>query len=137
MNKWLRWKIAVLLNRLPDTCWAELVMWAEFPENHEFMEVFSLRHSAGYCERMGDTPYCGKCGGGYTMSILQQFKDIVTAKSILQQFQDAVAVGGLGAGVDFARSLSESQQSLLISAIEAGGAGWVAAWLTLCLAEEG
>ena len=66
MTKWLRWKIAVLLNRLPDTCWAELVMWAEFPENHEFMEVFSLRHSAGHCERMEDTPYCGKCGGGIT-----------------------------------------------------------------------
>ena len=60
---WFRWQIALLLDRLADTCWAELVMWAQFPEHHEFGEILDMRNTAGHCDRLGETAYCGKCLG--------------------------------------------------------------------------
>lgn len=57
----IRWVIARCLDRFPDVCWANVAMWAHFPENHDFTEVFELRHTAGRCEANGDLPYCGKC----------------------------------------------------------------------------
>lgn len=75
------------------------------------------------------------------MSFIQWLKDKRARErstiATLQQFQDACATGGLEAGIDFVRSLSESQQTALIAAIELGGAGWVAGWLMLRLAEKG
>jgi len=62
MMKFIRWQIALLLNRLPDTCWADLVCWAVYPEIHAFWEILNIRGTAGFCARHGDTPYCGKCG---------------------------------------------------------------------------
>ena len=58
--KAFRMRIAQLLDRYPDTCWATLVMWAQFPECHRFREIFRMRHTAGFCD---DQPYyyCGKC----------------------------------------------------------------------------
>ena len=61
ISKAFRWRIARLLDRLPDTCWARLAMWATYPECHEFSEVWHMRHTAGDCERHGLYPYCGKC----------------------------------------------------------------------------
>ena len=57
----MRWLIIRLLNRLEDTCWAELVLWAIYPEIHPFDEIFEMRGTAGQCERRGELPYCGKC----------------------------------------------------------------------------
>jgi len=58
---WLRWKIIHWLNKRPDTCWADLVMWAIGPEIHPFWEILEMRGTAGQCERRGELPYCGKC----------------------------------------------------------------------------
>jgi hypothetical protein len=60
-HKWLRWKIAKVLNIFSDTCWAELVLWAMYPEHHEFSEFMEMRGTAGYCRQVGDAAYCGKC----------------------------------------------------------------------------
>ena len=60
-TSWLRWKIALLMNRLSDTCWADLVSWAAYPDLHDFKEIFIMRHTSGQCERLGAVPYCGKC----------------------------------------------------------------------------
>ena len=57
----MRWHLAKLFDKFQDTCWAELVVWALYPENHPFMELFELRHSAGRCGARGEHPYCGKC----------------------------------------------------------------------------
>ncbi len=65
----MRWIIALLLNRFQDTCWADLVTWATYPEWHSFAEIFSARDKAGFCARNGETLYCGKCK--VTDSILQ------------------------------------------------------------------
>jgi hypothetical protein len=61
VREWFRWQIALLLDRFSDTCWAELVMWAQFSEHHEFGEISDIRNTAGHCGRMGETAYCGKC----------------------------------------------------------------------------
>jgi hypothetical protein len=61
LYKWIRWQIALLLNKFSDTCWADLVVWAIYPENHDFHEVFWKRGTAGQCEHLGAEPYCGKC----------------------------------------------------------------------------
>lgn len=58
--EWLRWKIIEWLNRYVDTCWADLVNWAVYSQDHLFVEVFSLRGSARACFHCGDV-YCGKC----------------------------------------------------------------------------
>ena len=58
---WFRYKIAKLMDRLDDTCWAELVLWAVNPELHPFWEILEMRHTAGQCEKRGEPPYCGKC----------------------------------------------------------------------------
>ena len=59
--KEFRMRIAEWMNRFPDTCWHDLVCWAVYPENHQFIEIFSQRGSAGQCVASGCTPYCGKC----------------------------------------------------------------------------
>lgn len=61
MKGWLRWRIALWMNRYQDTCWAELVMWYVCPELHPFAEILEMRGTAGGCERRGELPYCGKC----------------------------------------------------------------------------
>ena len=55
----MRWLIIRLLNRLEDTCWADLVMWAIGPK--PFSEILEMRGTAGQCQRRGELPYCGKC----------------------------------------------------------------------------
>ena len=55
----LRWRIARLLDKIPDVCWAEAATWAQW--DHDFTGVFGLRHTAGRCAAGGDAPYCGKC----------------------------------------------------------------------------
>ena len=60
----IRWLIARFLDRFDDTCWASLALWALFPENHSFEEVFEMRNTAGRCAAHGEAPYCGKCGRG-------------------------------------------------------------------------
>ena len=57
----MRWLIIRLLNRLEDTCWADLVIWAIYPEIHPFSEILEMRGTTGQCETAGCTPYCGKC----------------------------------------------------------------------------
>lgn len=58
MGERIRWVIARIMDRSPDTCWASLVIWAIYPDEHPFLEILELRHTAGRC---GDSPYCGKC----------------------------------------------------------------------------
>jgi hypothetical protein len=58
---WLRWKLALFLNRYADTCWADLVIWAVYPEDYPFGDVFYMRNRAGCCEQSGHYNYCGKC----------------------------------------------------------------------------
>ena len=50
----LRWKIVALLDRFPDTCWMNLVMWALFPCTRAFEDCL---HQT--CN--DDFLYCGKC----------------------------------------------------------------------------
>jgi len=56
MMKWLRYWLIDKLNRNPTLCWAELVIWAEFPENHKFSEIFRLDNF-----RAKKSNYCFKC----------------------------------------------------------------------------
>jgi len=52
----LRMKIAEWMNQYPDTCWADLVCWAVYPEmEHPFCQIFRMRHTRMFCG------YCGKC----------------------------------------------------------------------------
>lgn len=62
MNEWLRWQIALWMDRWPDICWGRLALWALFPELHEFWEILEMHGTAGRCARHGESPYCGKCG---------------------------------------------------------------------------
>jgi len=55
----MRWLIIRLLNRLEDTCRADLAMWAIGPK--PFDEILEMRGTAGQCERRGELSYCGKC----------------------------------------------------------------------------
>jgi hypothetical protein len=61
LEKWIRMKIAEFLDRREDTCWAELAMWALFPECHDFREIFDGLPRRGGCERRDESNYCGKC----------------------------------------------------------------------------
>lgn len=63
VSAWLRWRIAELLDRLPDVCWAGLARWAGYPDQHPFGEILEMRGTAGYCARHCQEYYCGKCGG--------------------------------------------------------------------------
>jgi hypothetical protein len=56
-----RWRIAGFMDHYRDTCWSRLVEWAHIPDEHGWLDVWYLRHTAGRCYRSGDTPYCGKC----------------------------------------------------------------------------
>jgi len=62
MKEWIRWQLAFLLNNFSDTCWTELVLWVINPDEHDFSEIFRMRGTAGRCGRLGEPPYCGKCG---------------------------------------------------------------------------
>ena len=55
----LRWMIARWFGRRPDTCWADVVMWAVMKQ--PLGELPELRGTRGQCERRGEVPYCGKC----------------------------------------------------------------------------
>ena len=61
IQEWIRWKIADLMNRFSDVCWADLCSWAAYPKNYPFREIFEMRGTAGQCARLGGEPYCGKC----------------------------------------------------------------------------
>jgi len=52
----LRWSMALFLDRDPTICWADIVMWAM-----GCREDIPQPGSAGLCERLGESPYCGKC----------------------------------------------------------------------------
>lgn len=64
MNSWLKFKIISLLNRKPDTCWANLVMWAMSYQS--FSDTFGVygNWKSQIC-REGNKgipyAYCGKC----------------------------------------------------------------------------
>lgn len=60
LEKAFRWRIVQVLDNLESFCWAELVLWAIFPEQHDFADLLTTR-DAGQCARLGETPYCGKC----------------------------------------------------------------------------
>jgi hypothetical protein len=55
--------IVRLLDRSPRTCWAELVLWWAYPEDHPFFEIFNCGNSRIWYQSC--TPqrgaYCGKC----------------------------------------------------------------------------
>lgn len=67
LMKWIRYKIAVLYDRRPDTCWSELVNFAEnatFAEWSDFLnKQYGRIWSQGCRKWRKDTPYayCGKC----------------------------------------------------------------------------
>jgi hypothetical protein len=61
LQRMIRAPIIEWMNRYPDTCWADLVMWQINPTIHPFREIFDMRGTAGHCEAMGCPPYCGKC----------------------------------------------------------------------------
>ena len=54
----------------------------------------------------------------------------------LEEFGNAIAGDGLEAGAKFVGKLPEERRQLLIAELEDGGAGWVAAWLTLRTASD-
>ena len=58
--KWFRWKIATLLDKNPDYCWASLVTWAIYKE--PFWSVFRQKQQICRWNNTG-TPYayCNKC----------------------------------------------------------------------------
>lgn len=60
ISEWLRWKIAVFMDRYRDTCWADLVLWAN-DGGAGWAKIFGIRNTAGHCARLGEIPYCGKC----------------------------------------------------------------------------
>lgn len=64
LQRMIRAPIAQWMNRYPDTCWTSLVLWWTLPTIHPFSEIFEMRGTAGFCERIGDSPYCGKCEAG-------------------------------------------------------------------------
>ena len=45
-----------------DICWVQAVMWAIYPENHDFSELFDLRGTAKDC-RENEPCYCMKYDG--------------------------------------------------------------------------
>lgn len=55
---WLGWFRGTIIERVAaahaDVCWADLVLWAIFPEDHPFSEIYHMRHTCNYCG------YCGK-----------------------------------------------------------------------------
>lgn len=74
--RWLmtRWPLAEVLNRLPRTCWADLVSWAMHKSTGDKYEnaEYSLRNSVGggsKCQaesavHRDKTCYCGKFTNG-------------------------------------------------------------------------
>ena len=58
----IRWHIAEFFNRYPDTCWAQMAIWALFPDGHDFYDVLDFRHSTGECTKESSSGfcYCGK-----------------------------------------------------------------------------
>lgn len=60
-ESWLRWKIVPQLDRFPSFCWADLVCFAQYPENYDAADLLADTQNAGQCARRGYFPYCGKC----------------------------------------------------------------------------
>jgi hypothetical protein len=53
----VRMKIAVLVdNKNKNYCWAELAMWAMFPEHHYFSDIWQDSF-----KQIDGCNYCGKC----------------------------------------------------------------------------
>ena len=52
-RKALRWRVVGWVSRHYETrtCWADIVGWAVYPEDHAFLEVFDLIHD-------GEPPMC-------------------------------------------------------------------------------
>lgn len=61
IQRMIRVPIAEWMNRYQDTCWQDLVLWSVHPSLHPFYEILDMRGTAGFCERNGNRPYCGKC----------------------------------------------------------------------------
>ena len=55
IQRMVRAPIAEWMNRYPDTCWTDLVLWWVHPTLHPFREIFDMRGTARNCG------YCGKC----------------------------------------------------------------------------
>jgi len=56
MIKWIKYRIALLLNKNPERCWAELVMWAE-----GYKDLRDCNFKSLDCVRFDEYSYCGKC----------------------------------------------------------------------------
>jgi hypothetical protein len=85
---WVRWQIAVFMDRFDDTCWADLVLWAMFPENYDFVEILDVRGTAGQCEKMGSEPYCGANGMVADADLMTSFNQamLLVGESMADQF---------------------------------------------------
>ncbi len=60
--EWIKFKIAYLLDRNPNLCWANLATWATGYSS--FWETFNPDDGAAYrqdCPRLDSYAYCGKC----------------------------------------------------------------------------
>ena len=57
----IRWPVIRWMDRYPDTCWAELVMWWNIPSLHPWYEIHDLQHMSQSCHDRGEADYCGKC----------------------------------------------------------------------------
>lgn len=66
--KW-RWKVASIVNRLPRTCWANLVQWALADRGQKLVDLSGNQEDVrqGWlCRRDAETSgvcYCGKLQG--------------------------------------------------------------------------
>lgn len=63
MRKWLRWRIAALLNRSPRQCWADLVSWALDPPGPRFYGRWPSQPRTAACTKdaiRNGRCYCGK-----------------------------------------------------------------------------
>ena len=67
LHKRLRWGVAGWVSRRYETrtCWADLVMWCVYPEDHAFLEILDLIHDGPppMCVRDAEqngSCYCGR-----------------------------------------------------------------------------
>jgi hypothetical protein len=63
LRRWLRWRIAVLVNRLPGQCWADLVSWALQTPGRRFYGHRPWQPRTALCTKdavANGLCYCGK-----------------------------------------------------------------------------
>ena len=62
LSKFIRMKIARLMNRNKDVCWGAGCLWALYPEHHEFRELWNYRSEWKLtCTAESEYAFCGKC----------------------------------------------------------------------------